>query len=77
MPKTYRAKVGFRCPADPESLKKLQQALKLGPGEKADALNAEVEWMDAKKGDKAVPYNEAILASWLANEVVEEVKTSG
>jgi hypothetical protein len=77
MPKTYRAKVDFRCPADPESLKKRQQALKLGPGEKADALNAEVGWMDVKEREKVVPYNEAILASWLLSDCVEEVKTSG
>lgn len=77
MAKTYRALVGFTCPADPESLKKRQQALKFGPGEKADALNAEVKWMDAKKGDKLVPFNEAILASWLLGEFVEEVKTGG
>jgi SH3-like domain-containing protein len=77
MAKTYRALVGFTCPADPESLKKRQQALKAGPGEKADALNAEVEWMYVKKGEKVVPFSEAILDSWLANEIVEEVKTGG
>lgn len=77
MAKTYRALVGFTCPADPESLKKTQAALKLGAGEKHDALAAEVKWMHVKKGDKVVPFSDAILDSWLANEVVEEVKTGG
>lgn len=66
MPKTYRAMVGFACPADAESLKKWQAGKK-----------DEARIMTVKKGDKVVPYNEAILKSWLANECVEEeVKSS-
>jgi hypothetical protein len=63
MAKTYRATVGFACPADAESLKKWHA------GKKDDAKT-----MTVKKGDKVVPYNEAIEKSWLANGVVEEVK---
>jgi len=63
MPKTYRATVGFACPADAESLKKWQAG-------KRD----EAKTMTVKKGDKVVPYNEAIEKSWLANGFVEEVK---
>ena len=72
MAKTYRAMVGFSCPADPESLKKNLAYMKMEPGEKKDALKAEIKWMNVKKGDKVVPYNEAILKSWLENEVVSE-----
>jgi len=77
MAKLYRALTGFRFPADPESWKKRKSALKLGPGEKKDALMAQVTWMTVKKGDKLTPYDEDALKSWLDNEVVEEVKASG
>jgi hypothetical protein len=66
MAKTYRATVGFACPADPESLKKWQAGKK-----------DEASIMAVKKGDKVVPFSDDILKSWLANECVEEVKADG
>jgi hypothetical protein len=66
MPKTYRATVGFACPADPESLRKWKA------GKKDEAAI-----MTVKKGEKVVPYSEEILKSWLSNECVEEVKADG
>jgi hypothetical protein len=66
MPKTYRALVGFSCPADPESLKKWKAGKK-----------DEAKIMAVKKGDKVVPFSDDILKSWLANECVEEVKADG
>jgi len=66
MPKSYRALVGFSCPADPESLKKWKA------GKKDQA-----KLMVVKKGDKVEPFNEDILKSWLANDAVEEVKSNG
>lgn len=77
MPKTYRATVGFACPADAESLKKVRAARDMEHGEKRDALMDGVQWMDVKKGDKVVPYNAEIEKSWLANECVQEVKADG
>jgi len=77
MAKTYRALVGFHCPADPESLKKVKAALKMEHGPARDELMDKVRWMSAKEGDKVVPYNEAILKSWLDNEAVEEVTANG
>jgi len=77
MAKTYRAITGFRCPANPESMKKHLAALKMEPGGEKDALVRAVEWMDVEEGDKVEPYNDTILKSWLANEAVEEVKARG
>jgi hypothetical protein len=76
MPNQYRALVGFSCPADPESLKNVEAAKKV-TGEKREQLLSKVKWMDVKEGDKVVPYNEAILKSWLLGAWVEEVKQSG
>jgi len=73
MPKTYRALVDFTCPADPESFKKNQEALKTEDADKHAALRASVKWMAVKKGSKLQPYNDALAKSWLENEVVEEV----
>jgi len=77
MPKTYRATVGFACPADAESLKKARAARDMEHGEKRDELLDDVKWMVVKKGDKVVPYNDIILKSWLANDAVEEVRSDG
>ena len=77
MAKTYRALVGFSCPADPESLKKAKAAIDMEHGEKRDELLDDVKWMEVKKGDKVVPYNDIILKSWLANDAVEEVRSDG
>jgi len=77
MAKTYRATKGFSCPADPESMKRLQSARKLEAGEKREALLAQVAWMDVEKGAKVEPYNDFILRSLLENECVEEVKANG
>jgi len=76
MAKLYRAAEGFSSPADPESLKKNKAARKLEEGEKKAALLAEVKWMNVKKGDKVIPYNDEILKSWLENDLLEEVKAS-
>jgi len=66
MPKTYRATVGFACPADAESLKKWKAGKK-----------DEAKIMEVKKGEKVVPYNAEIEKSWLLNDCVEEVKSNG
>lgn len=77
MAKQYRALVDFTCPADPDSLKKNKEALKLEDGPQKAALKDEVKWMRVKKGEKLTPYNDDILKSWLLNEVAEEVKANG
>ncbi len=68
MTKSYRAKVGFSCPADPVSLANRQAQLK-GKG------GGEVEWLIVKKGDKVEPFDKAMLEDWLARGLVEEVKS--
>jgi len=80
MADTYRAKTGFHCPADPESLKKAREAVKArdaGEHDRADALFAKVKWMEVEEGAEVVPFNAEILKSWLANDAVEEVKARG
>lgn len=68
MTNTYRAKVGFSCPADPASLANRIASL---AGKKA----GKVEWMTAKKGDKVTPLDKAMLKDWLDRGLVEEVKS--
>lgn len=75
MATTYRAKVGFSCPADPESLKRRLAALKMAPGEKKDRALGEIVWMVVEKGDKVTPPHDFLLKDWLERGLVEEVKS--
>jgi hypothetical protein len=75
MATSYRAKVGFSCPADPESLKRRLAALKLEPGEAKDRALGKVEWMVVEKGDKVTSPHDFVLKDWLQRGLVEEVKS--
>jgi len=68
MTKSYRAKVGFSCPADPASLSNRLAALK-------GQHKGEVEWLVVKKGDKVEPFDKTLLDDWLERGLVEEVKS--
>lgn len=68
MPKSYRAKVGFSCPADPVSLSN-RMAMLEGRG------GGDIDWMDVKKGDLVEPFDKSMLKDWLERGLVKEVNS--
>lgn len=63
----FRARRGFACPATPDGVRRAR-AERLRPGDPA------VEWERHEAGDLLPEPHPELLASWLANDLVEEVK---